>query len=52
MLLEITERVEFGCLTLNTESECVLRIEDEKNYCPSHPDVAACLGFLHNATTK
>jgi hypothetical protein len=43
---------EFGCQRINTASECGLRIEGEKNYCPSHPDIVACVDFLHNATNK
>ena len=46
------EAYEFGCQTLYTESECALRIEGEDNYCPWHPDIAACVEFLHNATNK
>ena len=24
----------------------------EKAYCPDHPDIVACVDFLHNATNK
>jgi hypothetical protein len=39
-------------LLLDAESECALRMEEAKNYCPNHPDIVACVDFLHNATNK
>jgi hypothetical protein len=35
-----------------TASECTLKIEGEKRYCPKNPDIVACVDFLHNATNK
>jgi hypothetical protein len=41
-----------GCIIDTTEASCELLIKGEKNYCPWHPDIAACVEFLHNATNK
>jgi hypothetical protein len=40
------------CKTHTTPSECELKYEDKKFYCPKNPDVGGCTGFLHNATNK
>ena len=41
-----------ACESYNTESVCALIMTGEKNYCPDHPDIVACVDFLHNATNK
>ena len=41
-----------GCIIDTTTATCELLIKGEKNYCPSHPDIVACVEFLHNATNK
>jgi hypothetical protein len=41
-----------ACENHDTETTCELKYEDMRNYCPSHPDIAACVDFLHNATNK
>ena len=43
---------QFGCETHTTENSCELLIEGEENFCPDHPDIVACVNFLHNATNK
>src|SRR5919106_3067858 len=43
---------QFGCETHTTENSCKLLIEGEENFCPDHPDIVACVNFLHNATNK
>jgi hypothetical protein len=43
---------QFGCETHTTQASCELLISGEKNYCPNHPDIVACVEFLHNATNK
>jgi len=43
---------QFACQRDNTESSCELLISGEKSYCPNHPDITACVEFLHNATNK
>lgn len=43
---------QFGCETHTTQASCELLISGEKNYCPNHPDIVACVDFLHNATNK
>jgi hypothetical protein len=43
---------QFGCETHTTENSCELLIEGEENFCPDHPDIVACVDFLHNATNK
>jgi hypothetical protein len=41
-----------GCIIDSTEDSCELLIKGEEGYCPWHPDIAACVEFLHNATNK
>lgn len=41
-----------GCIIDTTEASCELLIKGEENYCPWHPDIAACVEFLHNATNR
>jgi hypothetical protein len=41
-----------GCIIDSTEDTCELLIKGHKSYCPWHPDIAACVEFLHNATNK
>ena len=43
---------QFGCETHTTQASCELLHEEKKYYCPDHPDIAACIDFLHNATNK
>ena len=47
-----TDAYKSGCMMDSTDNTCELLIQGEKSYCPSHPDIAACVGFLHNATNK
>jgi hypothetical protein len=47
-----TDGYQFGCQRDSTQSSCELLISGEKSYCPSHPDIVACVEFLHNATNK
>jgi hypothetical protein len=35
-----------------TDNSCELVIRGEKSFCPSHPDIVACVDFLNNATNK
>ncbi|MGC1135795.1 MAG: hypothetical protein WA941_23425 [Nitrososphaeraceae archaeon] len=41
-----------GCIIDATQSSCDLLIRGEAGYCPWHPDIVACVDFLHNATNK
>ena len=41
-----------ACQMDTTESSCELLIEGEEGYCPWHPDIVACVEFLHNASNK
>ena len=41
-----------GCIIDMTDNSCELLIKGDEGYCPWHPDIAACVGFLHNATNK
>ena len=41
-----------ACQDDNTESTCELLILGEEGYCPRHPDIVACVEYLHNATNK
>ena len=43
---------EYRCQQNYTESHCTLLIEEEKRFCPDHPDIAGCAEFLQNATNK
>ncbi|MGH9927259.1 MAG: hypothetical protein ACRD5B_17985, partial [Nitrososphaeraceae archaeon] len=43
---------EYRCQQNYTESHCTLLIEEEKGFCPDHPDIAGCAEFLQNATNK
>lgn len=43
---------QFACQRDSTESSCELLIRGHQSYCPSHPDIVACVEFLHNATNK
>ena len=52
MLLVIIKKGTNSVVKELIESECALRIEGEKIYCPNHPDIVACVDFLHNATNK
>jgi hypothetical protein len=41
-----------GCIIDATQSSCDLLIRGEASYCSWHPDIAACMDFLHNAPNK
>jgi hypothetical protein len=41
-----------ACQDDNTESSCDLLIQGEKSYCPTHPDIVACVPFLRNESNK
>ena len=41
-----------GCIIDATQSSCDLLIRGEAGYCPWHPDIAASVDFLYNATNK
>ncbi len=47
-----SEGYQSGCENHTTQASCELQILGEKNYCPSHPDIVACVEFLYNATNK
>lgn len=43
---------QFACQSDSTESSCELLIEGHESYCPSHPDITACVEFLRDPSNK
>ena len=43
---------QLGCETHTTQASCELLYKEKKYFCPDHPDIVACVEFLHNATNK
>ena len=43
---------QWGCETHTTQASCELLHEEKSYFCPNHPDIVACVEYLHNATNK